>query len=393
MLKEDSLKCGKKPSIIREIRAYGINRKKEIGSENVFDFSIGNPSTPAPECINKTIVDILINDNNDIHSYTDASGLPELKKAISLDLQNKYDLKISDNHIFVSCGAAPALTATFRAILNKNDEVIVIAPYFTEYRVFVEGCEGVLKEINAREKDFMVDLDLLKDAINENTKALLINSPNNPTGSIYDKENLEGISKILNEAQLKYNHPIYLVSDEPYRELVYDSNIFEAPLKYYNNSIMCYSYSKSMSLPGERIGYVAVNDDMDNVADVYAAICGAARIMGHVNAPSLLQKAISKCIGNYSNLDDYIYNRELLVKTFDRLGFEYNNPKGAFYILLKAPNGDATDFMMKARKHEILFVPSDDFGYPGYVRIAYCVSRTTVENSIKAFEKLKEEYK
>lgn len=386
MLNQECLNKGRSKSVIREIAAYGTKRKKEIGDKNVFDFSIGNPNTPTPKCMDDAIVSMLSNDNFD-HGYTNAVGILEVREKISKDLKDTYNLNVSSESIYMTCGAAASLSITFRAILNPGDEVILIAPFFSEYSVFIEASLGKTVITKARSSDLQIDINEVEKAINNNTKAVLINTPNNPVGSIYDEDNLKELSDLLRRKEKEYGHPIYLVSDEPYRELVFEGK-FYPPLYYYDDSIMCYSFSKSMSLAGERIGYIAVNDNASNHDELVSCIAGAGRMLGYVNAPALMQKAIAKCIGQYSDLETYRFNRDTLCKMLDELNFEYIKPKGAFYIFIKSP---IDDFYKVAMKHEILVVPSDSFGYPGYVRLAYCVSKETVLNSIESFKALKKD--
>lgn len=389
MLVDKCVKWGKSRSCIRELMEYGNKRKQEIGSDKVFDFSIGNPSVPAPKEVNESIKELL-NDPN-IHSYTTAAGLFSLREKVANDLTARLSCKINPNHMYITCGAAAGLTISLKAILNQDEEVIVIAPFFPEYRIYIESMGGIMKVASPR-VDLTIDPLIVKELINEKTKAIIVDSPNNPCGVVYPKENLIELANVLREKEQEYQHPIYLISDEPYRELVYGHDSVPCPLSYYDDSIMCYSFSKSMSLPGERIGYIALNENISDVEEVYASILGAGRALGFVNAPSLFQKVIEKAYGHYTDVKVYERNKDLLCSMLDELGYSYIKPNGAFYLFMKALEDDAIAFSEVAKKYELLLVPSDDFGIPGYVRVAYCVDESVIKNSYDSFKKLKEEY-
>ena len=391
MLPEKTLAWGKSRSCIRELAEYGAKRKAEIGAENVYDFSLGNPSVPAPECVDESIIDILKDPSIPKHAYTTAAGLITLRKRIAEELNQRYGLALTPELLYVTCGAAASLTISLRAILLPGDEVVAIAPFFPEYRVFTEGAGGRLKVVPAA-NDFTVDIEALDKAITEKTKAVIINSPNNPSGTVLSEKNIEDIAAVLKGHEKENGSPIYLISDEPYREIVYGDIKVPCTLNYYDNSIMCYSFSKSLSVPGERIGYIAVNDRMKNAEDVYASIMGAGRALGYVNPPSLFQRVIEKCMGKTSDISEYAHNRELLLSGLKEIGYEYVEPQGAFYLFMKALEPDAKRFSDRAKAHELLLVPSDDFGCEGYVRISYCVSATVIKNSMAAFKALYEEY-
>ena len=392
MLSQQSLAWGQTKSCIRELMEFGLRRKAEIGADKVFDYSIGNPSIPAPECVNETIAELLKGDSVALHGYTPAAGLPALRKLISEKLNARYALNTTAGNIYVTCGAAAGLAIALRALLLPGEEVITSAPFFPEYRVFTEASGGKLVSL-APGEGFMIDTDALKAALNEKTKAVIVNSPNNPSGAILSEENLKAVAAILKEHEAKTGNTVYVISDEPYRELVYDGVAVHCMLEYYDDTIFCYSFSKTLSLPGERIGYLAVSDKVGNCADVCAAIAGAGRALGYVNAPSLFQQVILKCMDATSDISKYKENRDLLISIMDELGFEYILPQGAFYLFVKCPEPDAKAFSEKAKKHELLLVPSDDFGVPGYVRLAYCVSREMIAASKPAFKALMEEYK
>ncbi|MBQ8163624.1 MAG: pyridoxal phosphate-dependent aminotransferase [Clostridia bacterium] len=394
MINEKMLSLGKKSSVIREIFEYGKKRKNEIGAENVFDFSLGNPSVPAPEAVNETLVDLIKNTPSTLlHGYTSAPGDIGVRTAIANYINETYGTNELPENIFMTCGAAASLTISLNAVLNKGEEVVVFAPFFPEYRVFIEKAGGILHSVKSREEDFQPDLEKFEQAITEKTKAVIINSPNNPTGAVLSEETLVALSDILREKSEHYSHPIYLISDEPYRELVYDKET-KVPYvtKYYENSIVCYSFSKSLSLPGERIGYVLVSSTADDARELYFAICGAARSLGYVCAPSIFQYLIPDALGKTGDIAVYKKNRDILYTALTSYGYRVSKPDGAFYLFVKALESDAKAFCEKAKKYELLLVPSDDFDYEGYVRISYCVSTEQIERSLESFEKLYKDY-
>lgn len=394
MLNEKMLKLGKKGSAIRELFEYGKIRKREIGEDNVFDFSIGNPSIEAPDILNETLIDLIKNkDSISLHSYTSAIGSLEVREQIAKYLNKTFNTKEDAKHIFLSTGAAAGLSASFHGLLNEGEEVIVFAPFWPEYRVLVEKAQAKLVMVDCIKDTFLPDIEKLRNAINEKTKIVIINSPNNPTGVVYDENVIKEISKVLNEKQKEYNKEIYFLSDEPYRELIYSDKKYPFITNYYNNSIVVYSFSKSLSIPGERIGYVVVGYNCENRDDVYAAIIGASRSIGYVCANSLFQYGIAKCLGKTSNLDIYKENRDALYNALKEIGYELTYPEGAFYLFVKALDKDAKKFSEVAKKFELLIVPSDSFGCEGYVRISYCVSLKQIKNSINAFKKLYDYYK
>ena len=391
MLPADCLALGRSKNCMRELAAYGNARKAEIGAENVFDFSLGNPSVPAPKCVEDAIRDLLSLDSMSLHGYTPAAGLPSFRKAIAEDLNRRYDAGVSPDMVFVTCGAAPGLMACCRGLMCPGEEAIAFAPFFTEYRVFVEAVGGVLVTVPPTET-MLPDLDAFERALTEKTALVIVNTPNNPSGVILTAEFLTEMGAILERAQERFGHPIYLVSDEPYRELVYDGQTVPCVLNYFDNSVMCYSFSKSLSLPGERIGYLAVCSRMADRADVFNALAGGARACGHVNAPSLMQRVAERCLGQTSDLSAYKRNRDLLYNGLTELGFDCVYPDGAFYLFMKCPEPDAKAFSEHAKKYELLLAPSDDFGMGGYVRLAYCVAEDTIVRSMAAFRKLAEDY-
>ena len=391
MFPEKTLAWGRSKSCIRELAAYGTARKAQIGEDRVFDFSIGNPSVPAPDCVDESIRELLNTDSCALHGYTPATGLPSLRQAIAEDLNKKSGVEISPDYVYVCCGAASGLVISLRAMLMPDEEVIAFAPFFPEYRVFTEGAGGKLVCVKPDEA-FQPDLEEFERAITEKTKAVIVNTPNNPSGVVLTAETLQKLGDIMTRAEQKYGHSIFLLSDEPYRELVYDGQTVPCVFDYYHNTVMCYSFSKSLSLPGERIGYLALSSQMAEREELFASICGVARACGYVNAPSLMQRVIEKCIGNTSDISVYKENRELLYNGLKDLGFECVYPDGAFYLFVKSPEKDAKAFAERAKKYELLLVPSDDFGVEGYVRVAYCVSADMIRRSMPAFKALAEEY-
>lgn len=392
MLPADSLAWGQSKSCIRELAAYGSARKAQIGAENVFDFSIGNPSVPAPDCVDAALRELIAGDSLALHGYTPAAGLPSLRKAIAEDLNRRYDAGVESGMIYVTCGAAAGLAACAHGLLRRGEEAIAFAPFFPEYRVFVEGAGGRLVTVPPTEA-LLPDLDAFEQALTAQTAFVIVNTPNNPSGVILTAACLQQLAEILEAAQCRFGHPIYLVSDEPYRELVYDGQPVPCVTRFYANSIICYSFSKSLSLPGERLGYLAVSSHMEDREAVFNALAGAARACGYVNAPSLMQRVAERCLGATSDLAAYKRNRDLLYGGLCELGFSCVRPDGAFYLFMKSPEPDARAFSERAKRHELLLVPSDDFGLEGYVRIAYCVAEDTIRRSLPAFRALAEEYR
>lgn len=393
MINEKMAGLGKKRSVIREIFEYAKIRRTQIGAENVFDFSIGNPSVPTPKKVTDTM-ERLIKEKDPValHGYTSAQGDFCVRSAIAEHIENTFDFKADPNLIYMTCGAAASLTISLNALINAGDEVIVLAPFFPEYRVFAEKAGAKLVEVLCRESDFQIDFAALEKAVTAKTKAIIVNSPNNPTGAVFSEETISKLTALLNKKQAEYNTDIYIISDEPYRELVYDVSVPYIP-KYYNNTLVCYSYSKSLSLPGERIGYIFVSPNAKNCGEIYAAVCGAGRSLGFVCAPSLLQYTVGECVSLLPDLTVYRKNRDLLLNSLRKFGYTVVPPDGAFYLFVKSPEEDANSFCERAKKYELLLVPSDDFGCKGYVRICYCVSTEQIERALPSFKALIEEYK
>ncbi|MCR5835379.1 MAG: pyridoxal phosphate-dependent aminotransferase [Lachnospiraceae bacterium] len=394
MLNEEMVGLGKVRSEIREIFEYGNKRKQEIGAENVFDFSIGNPSVPAPVSVNEAIRDIV--DNTDsvmLHGYTSAQGDFSVRKTIAENINSKFNTEVNADSIYMTVGAAASLTITLKAIMNPGEECIVFTPFFPEYGVFIKSSGANLKVVKGLDKTFQIDIDAFEKAISEKTKAVIINSPNNPSGVVYTEETIIKLCDIMRTKEKEFGHEIYLISDEPYRELVYDDTFVPYLINYYDNTFVCYSYSKALSLPGERIGYIVVSNKMKNERDAYAAVCGAGRVLGYVCAPSLFQRVVARCVNDTADISIYKKNRDVLFNGLTELGFECVYPDGAFYLFVKALEEDAHAFCEKAKEQELLLVPADSFGTPGYVRVSYCVQTETIEKSLAAFKKLAESYK
>lgn len=394
MLSQEMINLGQVRSVIREMFEYGNKRAAEIGRENVFDFSLGNPSVPAPAIVDETIKKLIAEEDSvKLHGYTSAPGDMGIRNTVANWLNDTYGTTFSGNNIYFTTGAAAALTITFKAIAEKDDEIIVFAPFFPEYKVFIENSGANMKIVKCRESDLQIDFDAFKTALNNNTKAVVINSPCNPSGVVFSEETIKELTNILKEAEAKFGHPIFLISDEPYRELVYDN--IEVPFipNYYDNTIVCYSFSKSLSLPGERIGYILISDKSFNPSLIFDAVAGAGRALGYVCASSLFQRVIPYCLGKTADIEVYKKNRDILCEALKENGFEIARPDGAFYLFVKALEKDANKFCENAKKFELLLVPSDSFGYEGYVRISYCVSTEQIINSLPAFKKLADGYK
>lgn len=391
MYNETMYEHGNAPSAIRELFAYGMERKDQIGEDKVFDFSIGNPSVPAPDSVAETIRELADMAPAQLHAYSAAQGLESTRAAIAENLNKRFGTHYTADNLYLTMGAAACLSACFTALIEPGDEIIVIAPYFPEYRIWIEFAGGVCVEVPAREDNFQIDLDALEQAITEKTKAVVINTPNNPVGTVYTRETLEGLADVLVQAEQKFDHDIYLISDEPYRELTYGVEVPWVPA-IYPNTLVCYSWSKSLSLPGDRIGYVLVPNEVHDSREVYLAVCGAGRSLGYICAPVFFQRVIERCVDEPTNVEAYAVNREILTHALDELGYEYIEPDGAFYLWIKALEPDAQAFSNKAKEHELLLVPSDSFGVGGWVRAGYCIDKSTIEHSIPAFAALKADY-
>lgn len=380
-------------SAIRAMFLEGKEMAAKIGVENVYDFSLGNPMTPVPEAFNQAMKDLIQTESSlDLHGYMDNAGYPETRKVIADNLNKRYGTNFEGKHITMTVGAAGALNIVLKVILDPGDEVLALAPYFGEYRGYTANHQGILKEVAPNTDTFQPDLEDLKHKITEKTKAVIINNPVNPTGVIYSEETIQKMASIMDEKQKEYGHEIYMVSDEPYRELVYDGNEVPFLTKYYDNTFVTYSFSKSLSIPGERIGYVAVSPSISDCTQVCSALSVANRILGYVNAPSLMQKAVAQAIESTTDVAYYDRNRQLIYNKLTELGFTCPKPQGAFYLFIKSPDADEKKFVETAKKYHILLVGGTTFSCPGYVRLAYCVSYEMIERSLPAFEKLAKEY-
>ena len=388
MINEKAYALGVNRSCIRDLFEYGCQRAAVVGRENVYDYSLGNPSIPAPDTVNETIREILTDtDSLAIHGYTSAVGDLACRKAIADDLNDRFDAGVGPEDFFIGCGAAPELTAVFSALAVPNGEILAIAPYFPEYKPFAESAGLIFKVVPPDVPGFQIDLTAVASMVTANTQAIIINSPNNPSGVVYTRETLKNLADLLTEKSRDFGHPIYIVSDEPYRELAYGVEVPFLP-NIYPNTVVCYSYSKSLSLPGERIGYVLVPKQAADHDALYAAIAGASRAHGHVCAPSLWQKVIARCAHLRPNLAAYDENRRMLYEGLTAMGYEMAKPDGAFYLFIKAPGGDAVAFSEKAKRKDLLLVPGDGFGCPGYFRICYCVSPEMIRKSLPVFREL-----
>lgn len=393
MINQTNVNYGKTRSVIRELFEYGKTRKAEIGEENVFDFSLGNPSVPAPEEVREELVKLITQtDPVSLHGYTSAQGDFSVRKAIADDLNARFKTNLTADGIYMTCGAAASLCITLNALLNAGDEVVTFAPFFPEYAVFTANAGGVLKAVECDE-NFQPDIDKFIVALTGKTKAVIINSPNNPSGVVYGEKVIKALCSALEKHGKKTGNRVYIISDEPYRELVFDGIYVPFIMNFYADSIVCYSFSKSLSLPGERIGYIAVNSAMKDEREVYAGVCGAGRALGYVCAPALFQQLVKRVLGKTADISVYKANRDRLCAALTEYGFEVVKPDGAFYLFVKSPEEDANAFAERAKKYELLIVPADSFGVKGYVRISYCVSPETVEKSLPAFKALAEEYK
>lgn len=392
MLNPSMQALGEKRSTIRELFEFGKSRAAVVGAENVFDFSIGNPNVPAPDCVRQAISDILASENPAVtHGYTSAQGADFVREAIAQDLNRRFGTQYGARNLYLTAGAAAALSICFRMLTTSpDDEFVVLAPYFPEYLVFIEqgaGAKAVI--VPACPADFQIDFDALEARLTQKTRAVIVNSPNNPSGTVYSEHTVRRLTDLLTQKSKQFGHPIYLLSDEPYRELVYDADTVVPFLpNFYDNTLVCYSYSKSLSLPGERIGYVLVPDSVCDFAATYAAVCGAGRALGYVNAPSLFQRVAARCSGQTADLSIYAKNRDLLYQALTSYGYTCVKPQGAFYLFPQTLLADDRAFCEKAKAYDLLLVPGTDFGAPGHMRISYCVQTETIERALPLFERL-----
>ena len=393
MISEKMVTWGTQGCSIREIAAYGEQRAAVVGAENVFNFTIGNPSAPAPDCVRQTITHLLETvPAEQLHAYTAAPGLASVREKMASYLHSSFGVPYRAEDIYMTSGASSALAMLSYALLSPGDEMITLSPYFSEYKLYAEAAGGYLTAVPSRPDDFQIDLDALAAAVNEKTAVVLLNSPNNPSGVILSAESIKELSVLLTQRSEQYGHPIYIVADEPYRELAYDGEAVPFIPAYYKDTIYCYSFSKTLSLPGERIGYLVIHPQTTAYARVRAAIYGAGRALGYICAPALMQLTVAACIGQTADISIYKQNRDLIYTALLEMGFTCVKPSGAFYLFLKTPEPDAKAFCQKAMALDLLVVPGDDFGCPGYVRLAYCVKKDMLVRSLPRFRQLAEQY-
>ena len=393
MISEKMIPLMKNNSAIRMMFEEGNKLAAKYGRENVFDFSLGNPSVPTPAAVTAALERIIKEtDPVKLHGYTSAQGDMAVRAKIAGSIEERFGFPANKDLIYMTCGAAASLTVTLNALINSGDEIIIPSPFFPEYRVFAENAGAHVVTVQCRKPDFQLDIKATENAVTEKTKAIIINSPNNPTGAVFSPDTIKALSDMLCKKQAEYGTDIYIIADEPYRELSYGAEVPYIP-KYYANTVICYSYSKSLSLPGERIGYIFIPEGAADCRKLYAAVCGAGRALGFVCAPSLMQYTVAECTDALPDVSAYKKNRDLLFGALTDYGYEAVPPDGAFYLFVKSPEPDANAFCERAKKYELLLVPSDDFGCEGYVRISYCVTAEQIERSLPAFKALIEEYK
>ncbi len=392
MLNEQMYEYGSKSSVIRELFAYGLERRKIVGEDKVYDFSIGNPSIPAPAEVKEALLELLEEPAEALHGYSPAAGDPEVRKTLADSVNRKFGTRYTADNFYMTVGAAASLSISVKALTNPGDEFITFAPFFPEYAVWVETADAKLVVTPADTADFQIDFEAFEKLLSPKTKGIILNSPNNPSGVVYSEETIQRLSELLAKKQKEYGTSIYLITDEPYREIVYDG--MEVPFvpNYYKNTLVCYSYSKSLSLPGERIGYIIVPDEADDGKKVMAAVAGAGRALGYVCAPVLFQKAIARCVDVPCDVSAYKKNRDLLYHGLTDFGYECVRPQGAFYLFVKSPEPDAKAFSERAKKYDVLVVPGDSFGCTGYVRVSYCVSEQTIKDALPVFAEIMKEY-
>lgn len=392
MYSKKMYELGSKKSTIREIFEYGKQRAAVVGEENIYDFSLGNPNVPTPEFVKQAIFDILNEEEPcAVHGYTVAPGDPWVRKTLAESINERFGTCYGMENLFMTAGAAASISICFKALAEEGDEFITFAPYFPEYKCFVESVGSKLKVVPADIDTFQINFEKFEGMIDEHTKAVIVNSPNNPSGVVYSRETIEKLAKILSEKSEEFGHPIFIIADEPYREVVYDG--IEVPYipNYYANTLVCYSYSKSFSLAGERIGYIVVPGEISEFRAIFAAIAGAARVLTHVNAPSLFQKVVARCAGKPSDISIYENNRELLYEGLKEAGITCVKPQGAFYLFPRTLEEDDRAFCEKAKAYDLLLVPGSDFGCPGHFRASYCIKTSTIEKSLPVFKKFVEE--
>ena len=394
MYNKTMYELGSHRSVIRDLFEFGKKRAAEVGADKVYDFSLGNPNVPAPDGVKEAAEKLLaMPDNTVLHGYTSAQGDAEVRKAVADSINERFGAGVSPDLIYMTCGAAASLTITLNALYEDGDEFILLAPFFPEYSVFVKAAGGTPVVVPFDEKTFAPDLSALEKAVTPRTKGVIVNSPNNPSGTVYTRKTLDSIVSLLESKSAEYGRKIVLIADEPYRELVYDD--IEVPYlpNLYPDTVVCYSYSKSLSLPGERIGYIAISPRMTEKENVYAAVCGAGRALGYVCAPSMFQRVAAACVNERPDITAYRRNRDLIYSALTEMGYDCVHPDGAFYLFVRSPEPDANAFSERAKTFGLLIVPGDTFGAPGYVRISYCVGRDMIERSLPAFRDLINTYK
>ena len=393
MISKQMIDWGESGCSIREIAAYGERRAAEIGPENVYNFAIGNPSIDPPDCVHAAVERLLRTvPPTQLHAYSPDQGLPEVRKAVAEYLNGTFSMTYAPEDIYMTSGASAGLAIGCRALLSPGDECITLTPYFSEYRTYTEAAGGVMREVPSEPETFQLDYEAFAAAVNGKTWLVILNSPNNPSGVVLGEESIKKIAALLTERSAEYGHPIYILADEPYRDLVYDGDAVPYIPGFYPDTIYCYSFSKSLSLPGERVGYLAVPPESKDRAVLRAAISGAGRMLGYVCAPVLFQRVCAACLGQTGELREYKKNRDLICEGLAALGFSCAKPQGAFYLFVKSPEEDARAFCKKAMAHDLLLVPGDDFACPGYARLAYCVPEERLRRSLPAFAALAEEY-
>lgn len=392
MYSQKMYELGSKKSTIRTIFEYGKQRAAIVGEENIYDFSLGNPNVPTPEFVKQAIIDILNEEEPcAVHGYTVAPGDPKVREILANSINERFGTNFTMQNLFITAGAAASITICFKALAVEGDEFITFAPYFPEYKCFVESVGSELKVVPADIDTFQINFEKFEEMINAHTKAVIINSPNNPSGVVYSEETIKKLAEILTKKSEEFGRPIFIISDEPYREVVYGDVEVPYVTKYYANTLICYSYSKSFSLAGERIGYIVVPNEVADFGCIYASIAGAARVLTHVNAPSLFQKVVARCAGKPSDISIYEKNRELLYNGLVEAGITCVKPEGAFYLFPRSLEEDDRAFCEKAKAYDLLLVPGSDFGCPGHFRASYCIKTSTIEKSLPVFKKFVEE--
>lgn len=391
MIDQHMYDLGAAPNKIRELFMYGLERKAQIGADKVYDYSIGNPSVPAPPQVKKAFLDLLDEDPVKTHEYTPSPGDPVVRAAIAEHISKTNGVQAKASNVYITSGASSAIAISLCAITNPGDEVVTVSPYFPEYKTWTETAQCTLVEVPAAEPSFQMDLDAIEAAINDRTSAIILNTPNNPTGAVYPPEELKKLADMLRRKESELGRKIFLISDEPYRELVYGADVAYIP-SLYDDTIVCYTWSKSLSLPGERIGYIHVNEAIEGDDAVFTAVSGAGRALGYICAPVLLQRVVARCLDVPADVSEYAKNREILTDMLRGIGYEFVEPDGAFYLWMRSLEPDAEAFSERAKQFELLLVPSNSFGCSGWVRLSYCIAEKTIRESEHALRALHESY-